>query len=94
MRTLITVVVLLAICVAGVGLYRGWFTVSQPDSTPGSNEVNLQLKTDVDKIKADADAVTNEAVRRTGELTGDTDDSEDLPAEEADLSPETSDRDR
>lgn len=94
MRTLITVVVLLAICVAGVGFYRGWFTVSQPVSTTGSNEVNLQLRTDVDKIKADADAATHEATRRTSELTDDSEDREIRPADNGLTSPETPVRDR
>lgn len=94
MRNLITVVVVLAICVAAVGFYRGWFSVTQPGSTTGGNEVNLQLTTDVDKIKADADAVTHEAARRTGELTGNSDESNDRPADDTVVSPDTPDRDR
>ena len=54
MRKFLGTLVILALIVAGIGFYRGWFAVSTEDQ-PG--ETNVELKIDKDKIKQDADAV-------------------------------------
>ena len=57
----VVVLLVLAICVVGFGFYRGWFALSSPSPTAGSNEVNINLATDTDKMKEDAQTVKDKA---------------------------------
>jgi len=59
----------LAICVVGFGFYRGWFALSSPSPAAGSNDVNVNLATDTDKMKADAETVKDKAAELTGNVT-------------------------
>ena len=68
MRRLIAV---LAILFVGVGFYQGWFALSQPAAETGSNKVNINLATDPDKMKQDAEAVKNKATELTDGVTDD-----------------------
>ena len=77
MKKLLAVVFVLMICVVGFGFYRGWFALSSPDPAGGSNQVNINLATDPDKMKEDAEAVKDKAAELTGGVT----DTEDAPAE-------------
>jgi hypothetical protein len=52
-RTITGVLVVLALCVVGFGFYRGWFALSSPSSGTGSNQINVNLAADPDKVKAD-----------------------------------------
>jgi predicted negative regulator of RcsB-dependent stress response len=54
MRGFLTVLVVLAICIVGVGLYRGWFQVSteKKDEKP-----TVSFSVDQEKIKADEEKV-------------------------------------
>ncbi len=61
MRKFLGTLVILALIVVGVGFYRGWFGVSTEDQ-PG--ETNVELRIDKDKIKQDAEAVSDKARRR------------------------------
>lgn len=50
MKTLLALVVLLALCIAGLGFYRGWFQLT----TDGSNhEADVKISVDRDKIRGD-----------------------------------------
>ena len=71
MKKLCAVVIVLAILVVGLGFYRGWFALSRPASDAGSNTVNINLATDTDKIKQDAEMVTDKATELTGGVTED-----------------------
>ena len=51
------VVLVLALCLAAIGFYRGWFTFSSRGGEAGSSKVDLQLTVDTDKVKDDADEV-------------------------------------
>jgi hypothetical protein len=64
MRKFLGTLLIVALIVAGVGVYRGWFGVSTDDQ-PG--ETNVELKIDKQKIKQDAAAASTKA----RELTGD-----------------------
>jgi hypothetical protein len=66
MRKLCAVFAVLAILVVGLGFYRGWFALSRPASDAGSNTVNINLATDTDKMKQDAEMVTDKATELTG----------------------------
>ena len=71
MKTLSVVLIAIAILVVGLGFYRGWFAFSRPASDAGSNNVNINLATDTDKMKQDAKMVTNKATELTGGVTDD-----------------------
>ncbi len=77
MKTLIKVLVVLAICVAGLGFYRGWFSLSGSGRDADSNKVEVSLTVDPDKMKEDAEKVeektaelTDEAAAQAKELGG------------------------
>ena len=67
MKSLLTMVFVLLLCVIGFGFYQGWFAVSSPSPKAGSHEVNLNLSVDRDKIKADTDTVMNKAEEIAGQ---------------------------
>jgi anionic cell wall polymer biosynthesis LytR-Cps2A-Psr (LCP) family protein len=71
MKKLAVVLTVLAILVVGLGFYRGWFALSRPASDAGSNKVNINLATDTDKMKQDAEMVSNKATELTGGVTDD-----------------------
>jgi len=59
--SLFNVVFVLALLLIGVGFYRGWFTLSSHRDGVGGNQVDVNLKVDPDKAKADAEAVKAKA---------------------------------
>jgi hypothetical protein len=65
MKTLMKVLVVLAICVAGLGFYRGWFSLSSRGRDAENNKINVSLTVDPDKMKEDAEKVEE----KTAELT-------------------------
>jgi hypothetical protein len=70
-KKLSAVLIAIAILVVGVGFYRGWFALSRPAPDAGSNQVNINLATDPDKMKQDAKLVTDKATELTGGVTDD-----------------------
>lgn len=66
MNRLAAFVIVLAIIIIGVGLYRGWFVVS---STGGSQseKVNVNLTVDQAKMKQDGAELKKEASELTGQ---------------------------
>jgi hypothetical protein len=83
MKRLLTVLIVLAVCVVGFGFYRGWFALSSPSSPSGSNEVNVNLATDTDKMKADAETMKDKAAELTGNVTEGAAEPDDQPTDEA-----------
>jgi hypothetical protein len=71
MRKLGAVLAVVAILVVGLGFYRGWFAFSSPAPDVGSNTVNVNLATDPDKMKQDAEMVKDKATELTGGVTDD-----------------------
>jgi len=63
--TLLKVLFVLALCVAVLGFYRGWFSVSSRGRTAESNKVNVSLTVDPDKMKDDAEKVKEKATELT-----------------------------
>jgi len=45
---------LLFVCLVGIGLYRGWFSFSSSSRDPQSDQVNINVSVDTAKVKADA----------------------------------------
>jgi len=62
---IIKVLLLLAFCVAVLGFYRGWFSLSSSGRDAETNKVNVSLTVDPDKMKDDAEKVEE----KTAELT-------------------------
>ena len=55
--TLGAVLLVLIVCLVGIGLYRGWFALSSNGPDAGSGKVKINLTVDPDKAKADAEKV-------------------------------------
>jgi hypothetical protein len=70
-KTLSAVLIAIAILVVGLGFYRGWFALSRPAADAGSNKVNINLATDPDKMKHDAQMVSDKATELTGGVRDD-----------------------
>ncbi len=60
----IKALVVLAICIVGLGFFRGWFTLSSQDQGSESNKVGVNLTVDPDKVKEDGKKVKD----KTSEL--------------------------
>ncbi len=67
MRKFLGTLVILAIIVAAVGYYRGWYDVSTNDR-PG--ETNIEMTIDKDKIKQDAEAARQKASEFAADHSG------------------------
>lgn len=53
MRSLIKLVVVLLICLVGIGFYRGWFSLSNAGPDTEGNKVNVNMSVDKGKMKSD-----------------------------------------
>ena len=69
MNRLFAFLIVVVICVAGIGFYRSWFTVSSPSPDAESHKVDINLTVDPDKVKADAEIVKEKAAELTGRAT-------------------------
>ena len=67
MKRFCSMLIVLAIGVAGIGFYRGWFTVSESREAV-SHKVDVHVTVDPDKVKADAQTVKDKASELTGEV--------------------------
>lgn len=56
MKWIVRWILVLLVCVLGLGFARGWFTVSKTPDTE-SNKVNINVTVDPDKVKEDAEKV-------------------------------------
>jgi hypothetical protein len=88
--TLFKVLVVLVLCVVGLGFYRGWFVLSSQGGSAGDNKVDVNLTVDPDKAKQDARMVEAKARGLTGGAAeetppGPSENSEDL---EDDVNPQ------
>ena len=66
---IIKVVLVLALCVAVVGFYRGWFSLSSHGRDAGSNKINVSLTVDPDKVKEDAEKAKDKTTELTEQVT-------------------------
>ena len=64
---IIKAVLVLALCVAVLGFYRGWFSLSSRGRDAESNTINVSLTVDPDKMKEDAGKVKDKTTQLTGE---------------------------
>jgi len=66
---IIKVLLVLAICVAVLGFYRGWFSLSSHSREAGSHKVEVSLTVDPDKVKEDAEKAKDQTKSLTGQDT-------------------------
>ena len=76
-RSIFSLLLILLICVAVAGFYRGWFTLTTRSPDAGSNKVNVNLSVDPDKMKEDAEAVKKKTSELAGSVTGKANESAD-----------------
>lgn len=57
--------IILVLVIVGVGLWRGWFTVSRVPE-PNSNKFDVKVRVDPDKVKEDIETVEEEAKELVG----------------------------
>jgi len=57
MFSLIRTLFVLALCLVGIGIYRGWFSLSSASRDPQTNKVNISVSVDANRVKADAQKV-------------------------------------
>lgn len=67
MKRLFAFLIVVVICLAGIGFYRSWFTVSGQSPDAESHKVNVNVTLDPDKVKADAEIVKDKAAELTGQ---------------------------
>ena len=67
MKTIGIALMVLVLCTAVFGFYRGWFTLSSRDGT--DNKVNINLTLDPDKAKADTEKLKNKTKDLPGKVT-------------------------
>jgi len=70
--TLFKVLVVLVLCVVGVGFYRGWFVVASHRGSGDTNKVEVNLTVDPDKAAEDAKAVETKVRELTDKAAGET----------------------
>lgn len=59
--TLLKGLILLVLCVVGVGFYRGWFVLSSHQDTVVGSKVDVNLAVHPEKMKEDAKSVGESA---------------------------------
>ena len=66
MRSLIKLLVVLVLCLVGIGFYLGWFNVSRPNPGTEGSKVNVNVTVDKDKMKSDVKKAEEKGSSRTG----------------------------
>ena len=70
MRSRFILLVVLLLCVVGIGFYRGWFSVSSPKPGTEGDKVNINLSVDKGKMKSDANKVETKVKEEINQLEG------------------------
>ncbi|MEI8373546.1 MAG: hypothetical protein WCJ35_15245 [Planctomycetota bacterium] len=70
MRSLIKVVVVLLISLAGFGFYRGWFSLTSHNRDAEGDKVNVNLSVDKGKVKSDVREAKQKVKEEIKELEG------------------------
>lgn len=72
MRPHTKVLLVLLICLVGIGFWRGWFSVSRPRSDTEGDKVNVSVSVDKGKIKSDIKKVERRVEKGVSALEGKT----------------------
>jgi hypothetical protein len=60
----------LLLCLAGIGLYRGWFSLSSPSSGTENNKINVSVSVDKNKLKDDVGKAEKKIAEEVEQLAG------------------------
>jgi hypothetical protein len=60
--------VIVAILVVGIGLWRGWFTFSKPQPEAQGGKVDIRVSVDENKLKSDLGKVERKLGQETQQL--------------------------
>ena len=71
MKRLRAVLIAMTILVVCLGFYRGWFAFSRSAPDTASSKVSITLDANPDKMKHDAEVVTDRAKELTGGVRND-----------------------
>ena len=82
MKRVFRLLIVVVILIGAIGFYRGWFTLSSPKANDGSDNVNVNLTMDADKIRADAKTVKKKSAELTDNMTGGEKNSVDRPTDD------------
>jgi hypothetical protein len=72
MRSRLKLVIVLLLCLVGIGFWRGWFSVSSPKPDTEGNKVNVNMSVDKGKIKSDIKKAERKVEKGVSELEGKT----------------------
>jgi hypothetical protein len=72
MRSLLKLAVMFLFCLAGIGFYLGWFSLSPatPNPEPEGNKVNVNVSVDKDKVKSDVKKAKEKVKEEIKEIAG------------------------
>jgi hypothetical protein len=70
MRLLIKFLIVLVICLVGIGIFRGWFSVSSSNPDTSGNKVNVNVSVDKGKIKSDVKKAKEKVKEEVKQLEG------------------------
>jgi hypothetical protein len=71
MRLLVKLLVVSVICLVGVGIWQGWFSLSSsPNPDPDGHKTNYNLSVDKDKMKSDIKKAKEVVKEEVGKLKG------------------------
>jgi hypothetical protein len=68
MRGLVRWLLILVVCLVGIGLYRGWFTLSRQNA-PG-DKVDIDVSVNKQKMKSDVQKVEKKVKEEVRKLEG------------------------
>ena len=72
MRSRLKLVIVLLLCLVGIGFWRGWFSVSSPKPDTEGNKVNVNMSVGKGKIKSDIKKAERKVEKGVSELEGKT----------------------
>jgi hypothetical protein len=68
MKSIFKLLIILVICLAGIGFYRGWFSFSNTGSNEQKEEINVSV--DKGKIREDVRKAKNKVGEEVKEVVG------------------------
>lgn len=71
MRSLLKVLIVVLVCLVGIGLYRGWFSLSRSSPDAAGDKVDVTVSVDKGKMKSDVKKAKEKVKEEVKELEGD-----------------------
>ena len=71
MRSFMRLLIVLLVCLVGIGLYRGWFSLSRSSPEPGGDKVDVTVSVDKGKMRSDVRKAEEKVKEEVKKLEGD-----------------------